>query len=331
MSGQLKNEVNNSSEPTLKKFAEIKNKHIGIATQSYYVNDAQYASVLTREFDILTPEYQMKMGQVQPQQGVFDFGEADKLVSFARKNNMLIRGHALIWHQSLPDWVVNGHFTKEQWIQIMKDHITKTVSHFKGEIYAWDVVNEAFYQNGAFRPTVWYDNIGPEYIDLAFQFAHEADPNAKLFYNDFDTEVTNPRSNAIYKMVTGMKARGVPIDGIGFQTHLKIEGVDYSEMKKNLKRFGDLGLDTDITEMDIVTHTFAGTQEERLQAQAKVYSGVIQVAMSLPSCKSVVFWGLKDGNSWLNKYTGFSEYPLLFDNNYDKKPAYEATLNQLKL
>ncbi|MBB3067965.1 endo-1,4-beta-xylanase [Paenibacillus baekrokdamisoli] len=321
--------MNTQADSSLKSFAQLKNKHIGIATQSYYVNDSQYASVLNHEFDIITPEYQMKMGQVQPQKGVFNFDEADKLVSFATKNNLLIRGHALIWHQSLPDWVVNGTFTKEQWINIMKDHITQTVSHFKGKIYAWDVVNEAFWQNGAYRPTVWYDNIGPEYIELAFKFAHDADPNAKLFYNDFDTEVTNDRSNAIYKMVTALKAKGVPIDGIGFQTHLTINGVNYAEMKKNFQRFADLGLDTDITELDIVTHTFSGTQEEKLQAQAEVYSNIFDIALNLPSVKSIVFWGMKDGQSWLNKYTGFAEYPLLFDNSYDKKPAYKAILQKL--
>jgi endo-1,4-beta-xylanase len=331
LSNQLMNQVNTNSGPSLKAFAEQKNKHIGIATQSYYVNDTQYASVLNHEFDIITPEYQMKMGQVQPQHGVFKFDEADKLVSFAMKNNLLVRGHALIWHQSLPDWVVNGKFTRDQWIEIMRDHITQTVSHFKGKIYAWDVVNEAFWQNGAYRPSVWYNNIGPEYIALAFKFAHEADPGAKLFYNDFDTEVANDRSNAIYKMVKNFQAKGIPIDGIGFQSHLTIKGVNYEEMKKNFQRFADLGLDTDITELDIVTHTFTGTQEEKLQAQADVYSHVIDVALSLPSVKSIVFWGMKDGQSWLNKYTGYAEYPLLFNNSYEKKPAYTAILQKLDM
>ncbi|RUS42605.1 endo-1,4-beta-xylanase [Cohnella sp. AR92] len=331
VSDQLANKVNTQqSGPSLREAAKKQGKLIGIATQSWYLNDKTYSSVVEHNFNILTAEYQMKIGQIQPQRGAFNFTEADKIVDYAEKNDMLVRGHALVWHQSLPDWITSGQYSRDEWIEILRDHITTTVSHFKGRIYAWDVVNEAFYQNGDYRPSIWYTNIGPEYIDLAFQFAHEADPNAKLFYNDFDTEVANPRSDAIFGMVKSMKQRGIPIDGVGFQTHLKIPGVNYELMKQNLNRFGKLGVDTDITEFDVITHTFDGAEQNMLEAQADVYRNIMDVVMDTPSVKSIVIWGLKDNQSWLPNYTGQNEYPLLFDNSYNSKPAYTAFLEKLE-
>nr|QZX57720.1 endo-1,4-beta-xylanase [Paenibacillus sp. R14] len=319
-----------SSTPGLRDAAVAKGKHIGVATQSWYLTDKNYAKIISNEYDMLTPEYQMKMSEVQAQRGVFDFTEADKLVKFARDNNMLVRGHALIWHDALPSWVLDGKFTRDEWIQILRDHITTTVKHFKGKIYAWDVVNEAFWTNGQYRPSIWYTNIGPEYIELAFRYAHEADPNAKLFYNDFDTEVTNSKSTAEYQMVKQLKAKGVPINGVGFQTHLTIDGVNYADMKQNFQRFAALGVDTDITEMDLISHTFKGTFQAKMKAEADVYANVYKIALSLPSVKSFVTWGLKDDHSWLNQDTGYQEYPLLLDNSYNKKPAYDAILKLLK-
>ncbi|AEI39529.1 endo-1,4-beta-xylanase [Paenibacillus mucilaginosus] len=315
---------------TLKEAAQAKGKHIGVATQSWLVNKSEYAAVLNQEFDTITPEYQMKMGVIQKQKGIYNFSEADALVDFALKNNKIVRGHTLVWHSSLPSWVENGKFTREEWIAILKDHITKTVQHFKGKVYGWDVVNEAFWQNGQYRPTVWYNNIGPEYIEMAFRFAHEADPQAKLYYNDFSSEVKNEKSDAIYKMLKDLKSKGVPIDGIGFQTHLTIDGLNYNDMKTNFQRFAALGLDTDITEMDLVTHTFQGTMEQKMNAAAAVYGNVMKVALSLPSCKFFIAWGLNDSQSWLNEDTGFSEYPLLFDDSFGKKPAYNAVMEQLR-
>lgn len=330
LTDELSNRVHNVTTSGLKDAAQAKGKHIGVATQSWYLTDSQYASTLTNEYDIITPEYQMKMSEIQDQRGVFDFTEADKIVDFAKRKNLLVRGHALIWHDALPAWVINGNFSKAEWIQILKDHITKTVTHFKGKIYAWDVVNEAFWTNGDYRPSIWYTNIGPEYIEMAFRFAHEADPAAKLFYNDFDTEVTNTKSNAMYQMIKSLKDKGVPINGVGFQTHLTTAGLDYNDMKNNFQRFANLGLDTDITEMDVITHNFNGTFDEKMKAEADVYSNVYKIALSLPSCKAFITWGLKDDHSWLNDDTGFQEYPLLFDNSYNKKPAYTAILNLLK-
>ncbi|BBH22986.1 beta-xylanase [Paenibacillus baekrokdamisoli] len=326
----LSNRVHNMSTSGLRDAAAAKGKHIGVATQSWYLTDSKYSSLLSNEFDIITPEYQMKMSEIQDQRGVFDFTEADKIVDFAKRKNILVRGHALIWHDALPSWVVNGNFSKTEWIQILKDHITTTVSHFKGKIYAWDVVNEAFWTNGDYRPSIWYTNIGPQYIEMAFKFAHDADPSAKLFYNDFDTEVTNAKSNAMYQMIKSLKSKGIPIDGVGFQTHLTTDGVNYNDMTNNFQRFAKLGLDTDITEMDVISHVFKGSFEAKMKATADVYSNVYKIALSLPSCKVFMTWGLKDDHSWLNEDTGFQEYPLLFDNSYNKKPAYTAMESLLK-
>ncbi|RUS42606.1 endo-1,4-beta-xylanase [Cohnella sp. AR92] len=329
LSNAVRQSNKTSTSDTLTRYLSS-GKHFGVATQTWYLSDGQYSKVANSNFDMVTPEYQMKMSEIQSTKGVFRFNEADDFVNWAKKNNKLVRGHTLIWHDALPSWVENGNYSRDQWIEILKNHITQTVRHFKGKIYAWDVVNEAFYTNGDYRPSVWYTNIGPEYIEMAFRFARAADPNVKLFYNDFDAEVTNEKSNAIYNMIKSLKAKGVPIDGIGFQTHLAINGVNYNDMQANFKRFAALGLDTDITEMDVVTHTFQGTHEQKLAAEAEVYKNVFNMFLKLPSAKSFVVWGLRDDHSWLNTDTGYQEYPLLFDNDYNPKPAYTALLNLVK-
>jgi endo-1,4-beta-xylanase len=163
--------------------------------------DKLYAQTLSREFSILTPENAMKFGVIHPAQNVYVFSEADAIVAFAKQNGMQVRGHTLVWHNQLPQWLVDGNFTRDEMIAILKDHIMAVVGHYRGQVTVWDVVNEAVDDNGSLRDSIWLKTIGPEYMDMAFNWAHEADPQAQLFYNDYGNEDLGKKSNAIYALV----------------------------------------------------------------------------------------------------------------------------------
>ncbi len=238
-------------EATLRSEAKELGIHVGSAVSySALTTDAQYAQILGQQFSAITPENEMKWSSIEPQQGVYTFQQADAEVQFAEEHHQLVRGHNLVWHNQLPDWLTSGSFTNEQLAQILKQHIFTEVGHFRGKIWQWDVVNEPFNEDGTLRATMWYNALGPNYIADALRWAHEADPHAKLFLNDYNIEWIGPKSDGMYNLVKSLKAQGVPIDGVGFETHL---GLQYGlpDMQPNLQRFADLGLDVDITEMDV--------------------------------------------------------------------------------
>jgi endo-1,4-beta-xylanase len=289
-----------------------------------------YAETLGREFSMLTPENAMKFGLVHPEPDRYDFTDADLIVDFAEAHDMRVRGHTLVWHNQLPTWLTEGTWTRDKLIDILREHITTVVGHYSGRVAAWDVVNEAVADDGSRRGTIWLRGIGPEYVDMAFLWAHEADPDALLFYNDYAGEGLGPKSDAIYALVQGLVQRGVPIDGVGLQMHVSLRWPpDPEAVAANMARLGALGLAVHVTEMDVRIQDGVGTAEQRLAAQAHVYRVMMGVCLESSACKAFVTWGFTDRHSWIPQFTGHPDAPLLFDESYRPKPAYYAIMEAL--
>lgn len=317
------------SQP-LRAAAESRHLMIGAAADPNHIRqDPAYAAALAREFSALTPENALKFGPLRPTQSTYNFADADFLVEFAQAHDMRVRGHTLVWHNQLPDWLTSGTFTRDQLIAILRDHIMTVVGRYRGRISTWDVVNEAVDERGAeLRQTVWSQGVGPDYIDMAFRFAHQADPAAKLFYNDYGGEDLGPKSDGIYNLVKDMKARGVPIDGVGLQSHFILGEVPPSaDVDANIKRLSALGLQVQITELDI--RTTLPADDAALRRQAGAYRDYLKVCLSNPSCTMFVTWGVTDRYSWIPQFYPGQGAALLFDDAAQPKPAYFALLDAL--
>jgi endo-1,4-beta-xylanase len=209
--------------------------------------DPHYGEVLRREFSTVTAENAMKWQDVEPQRGVSDFAAADELVELARRNKQVVHGHVLVWHNQLPGWLAGGSFTPEELETILRDHVFEVAGHFRGRVRSWDVVNEPFNEDGTLRETIWSQALGPDHIEQALRWAHEADPNAKLYLNDYNLESLGPKSDAMYALAQDLLARGVPLHGVGFQGHLGIQYGFPGGLTENLQRFADLGLEVAFT------------------------------------------------------------------------------------
>lgn len=319
--------------PSLRDLAEQNGIQFGAAVYTYHLNDPTHVEVLSREFNSLTPENEAKACEVQPELGRFDFRDFDELVAFAEANDMIIHGHTLLWHQCVPSWLENAQFSREEAINAMRDHIYTVVGRYKGRIAIWDVVNEGINDNGAgVRETPWQRLIGDDYIELAFQFAHEADPDALLFYNDYGAEGINAKSNTIYEMAADFVERGIPIHGIGLQAHYTLGSVNAGSLASNMQRIGELGLQVQLTEVDI---RYPGdTTDSILRQQATEYRMLLQTCLDNPACTAFITWGVSDNFTWLRGtnlgfFLNTTVQPLLFDDNYQPKPAYFAVLETL--
>ncbi len=290
-----------------------------------------YRNTLGREFSSLVPGNAMKFDAVHPAPTRYSFCGGDNSVAFAEANNMKVRGHVLLWHNQLPAWVSGGTFTRAEARALMEDHIQTVVDHYKGRIAWWDLVNEAIVDaapNGM-RSTFWLNNVGPDYIDAAFRAANAADPDARLFYNDYNVEGLNSKSNAMFTMVQGMLSRGVPIHGVGLQAHFQSTGAPtLQSMTDNIKRFGDLGVEVHITELDV--RIANPTTPAKLADQATVYRNMIAACNAHPKCTLVTTWGVTDAISWIDSFfPGFAD-GLMFDRQYAPKSAYTATLDEIR-
>lgn len=298
---------------------------IGYASRNNFWNmsdSAQYEEAARTEFNFMTPENAMKWDAIHPSQNSYNFSQADQHVQFAQANGMAVHGHVLVWHSQNPSWLTNGNWSRSQLIDIMYDHIDTVAGHYAGDVLVWDVVNEAFNEDGTYRSSIWYDGIGQEYIDLAFERAHQADPNAKLIYNDYNIGWTGSKSNGVYNMAADMVSRGVPIDGVGFQMHLTDGGIDGNSLASNMQRFADLGLEVYITELDV--RIPQNPSQQALQNQATIYQTVTDRCLAQPACKGLQVWGIPDKYSWVPDVFPGTGAPLLFDDNYNAKPAYYA-------
>jgi endo-1,4-beta-xylanase len=321
----------NSRQPiTLRKLAEQNDLLIGSAVSGWELGNLQYSNTLVNEFNSVTPENAMKFGPLSPAPGQYDFSEADRIVSFAQENGLKVRGHTLVWTNQLPDWLVNGNYTQDETREILRNHILTVVGRYRGRVYAWDVVNEGLDNNGNIAENnFWMQKIGPEYIALAFQWAHEADPNALLFYNESYAESKGSKADGVIKLANKLLSEGVPIHGIGLEMHTGIGWAPRpQEVGEMMRRIADLSLQVDITEMDVRIEEPITTEE--LDQQAQIYANLLQACLEASNCSAFSVWGLTDAHSWIPyAYPGLGS-GLIFDENYQPKPAYQAMIEILK-
>ncbi|WP_028661854.1 endo-1,4-beta-xylanase [Saccharomonospora saliphila] len=305
-----------SAQSTLADAAESQGRYFGTAVASGRLGESDYVATLDREFNSVTAENSMKWESLQPSQGYFDFSAADRIVDHARGQGMAVRGHTLVWHSQLPGWVES--LGTNDLRSAMNNHITEVMQHYQGDVDTWDVVNEAFQDggSGARRDSVFQRRLGDGWIEEAFRTARSVDPNATLCYNDYNTDAWNSaKTQAVYDMVADFVSRGVPIDCVGFQAHFNSGNPVPNNYHETLQNFADLGVDVQITELDI-----AGSGE----SQAEQYGGVTQACLAVSRCTGITVWGVTDKYSWRSEDT-----PLLFDGDYNAKPAYHAVLETL--
>ena len=327
--------ADNTDTHTLRYYAERNGKNIGVAISSWKGNMEEGG----KQFNMLVAENEMKMETLQPQRGQFSFGSADGLVSFAQRNKMTMRGHCLVWHQQQPEWLSSDGkkndkgWTRQQALEIMKNHITNVMQHFKGKVTEWDVVNECLDDDQSIirtnpdaytlRQNVWQRAIGDDYIDSAFVYARQADPTALLYLNDYDVEMQGKaKAVAFYNIVKRLQQHGIPIDGVGLQCHFSVGSVDSVKLERTIRRFGDDGLKCIITELDMGV---GSTSAKDLEEQARNYRVVTDIMLNNANCPSMVIWGIKDNDSWRS-----GSNPLLYTAQLGRKPAWYAVRSALR-
>lgn len=295
-------------------------------------NNVKYSEVVSKEFNSITAENAMKFRALHPAENTFYWADADYLVDFAQKNGKRLHGHTLNWYQYLPAWVTNFSGDSIAWENMMKTHIQTVVAHFKGKVASWDVVNEYFNDDGTIRPSVWVKNLGPDYIARCFQYAHEADPDAILFYNDYGHEYSSAKRTAMANLVNSFKTRGVPIHGIGMQFHMTYTQND-ANINAAMAFAAGTGLKVHISELDVrvnvnkvkdlvFTDAMAVQQAERFRFVVKAYNTSIPKAQQF----GITTWNVGDADSWVPSWQGAPDWPLPFDANYLRKPAYKAII-----
>jgi endo-1,4-beta-xylanase len=315
----------------LRDLAEPAGFLIGAAVAPADFTDPGYVQAVGREFNLVVPENAMKFAETEPAAHSFNFCAADQIVAYAQANGMKIRGHNLVWQQNLPSWLTGGNYSPADAAAILKEHIDTVVGHYQNKLIEWDVVNEAIAYGAPYgpQPSYWLDQLGSGYIDQAFQWAHAADPNVKLYYNDTGGEGLGAKSDAVYNLVKGMMSRGVPINGVGMQMHVDLKSAPaQADISSSIARLGALGLEVHITEMDVRVPTPASAAD--LAAQAVIYQNVFSACRANSNCTAVLTWGVSDAYSWIpSQYPGFGA-ALLLDTQYQPKPAYTAVAGVLK-
>jgi len=326
-------------QPTLRQAADAAHLLVGTAVRPGLLSEAAYSTTLAREFNMVEPEDAMKWWTIRQDEGAFDFHKGDEIVRFAQAHAMKVRGHCLVWDHNNPDWLAQGHFSPPQLSHLLQDHIATVMKHYAGQVFAWDVVNEAFDEKGLLKDSPWYNKPGigfegkdTAYIEQSFRWAREADPHALLFYNDNGGEGLGTKSDAIYAMVKDFRRRGVPIDGVGLQMHISRLEVDTSAIAANVARLTALGVQVHITEFDVslpLDVTGAATREDLLR-QAEIYRLIVRACLQNAGCTAIQTWGFTDQYSWIGSHThGTRGAALLFDRSYKPKPAYDSIVDEL--
>lgn len=317
-------------------------------------DDARGIELVKNQYNAITSENILKWENVHPEPNQYDFEASDQYVEFGEENNMFIVGHTLIWHNQTPEWVFldeeGNQLDRKGLLERMRNHIHTIVGRYKGRIDGWDVVNEALHDDGSLRQTLWLEIIGVDYISKAFEFAHEADPEAELYYNDYSLENPPKREGAV-RLVQNLQESGVPITGIGTQGHFNLDQPSLQQIQETINSFADLGIDVMVTELDIdVLPSAYGTSAD-ISMNSELQDSLNPYTSGLPDSVQqtltqryrdifeiyynhreditrVTFWGVTDGDSWKNNWPirGRTNYPLLFDRNHQPKPAFYSVL-----
>lgn len=319
---------------------------IGVAVSPFALKSEE-ANLITSQFSGITAENAMKMGPIHPREQQFNWGPADSVVAFAMRNQMRLRGHTLVWHSQTPKWLFEDEegkqVSKEILLERIHRHIDSVAGRYKGKIFAWDVVNEAISDNGNefYRPSPFYQICGEEFIEKAFEWAHAADPDALLFYNDY-SEIDPVKRKKIIELVNGLRKKGVPIHGIGLQSHWSIFAPSAEVLDKTLQDFSSVGLPLHITELDISVYKKEGRRDripsdsltaytrEREAMQTEMYERVFTAFRKYrSSIQSVTFWNISDRRTWLDNFPvmGRKDHPLLFDATLQPKKAFFRVIN----
>ena len=305
----------------LRSLASARGLIMGTAVDtSPLANEAAYRTTLNREFNGVTPENAMKWDATEPNQNQFNFAGADQVVNSAMANGQTIHGHTMVWHQQTPGWVQGLGATQMR--AALQNHINTVMGRYAGKIESWDVVNEAFNEDGTRRASFWQNTLGANYIADAFRMARAADPATKLCYNDFNIEGVNAKSTAVFNLISSFKQQGVPIDCLGIQGHLSIDFSFPGQVLQNLQRFADLGVDVKFTELDV--RMTLPTSAAKLSTQATFYTNVVNACLAVPRCNQITIWGFTDKFSWVPGTFQGQGAALPFDENYNPKPAYNA-------
>ncbi|GAB2488780.1 endo-1,4-beta-xylanase [Nocardiopsis aegyptia] len=299
---------------------------MGTAVSAHLLDQQVYSDTAATEFNTITHENSLKWESVQPQRGQYSFANADRVMEFAQANDQQVHGHTLVWHSQLPSWVEDGGFSAPELTDITTEHIETTMGRYAGEIATWDVVNEPFNEDGTFRDSVFHRTLGEDYVAQALTTADAVDPDARLFVNDYNIEGINAKSDGMYALARSLLDQGVPLDGIGIQGHL-IAGQVPGDIRQNIERFTDLGLEVVITELDI--RMDLPVTQAKLDQQAADYARVMDACLAVPGCSGVSVWGVTDAHSWVPDVFEGQGAALPIDEAYEPKPAYWAVSEAL--
>ncbi len=321
----------------LKEAAESKGLNIGFLLQAWTMSNESLKAFADNNAQFIMSGWQTCQAVIQRFPHYWDYAQPDSVIKWAYDNNKKVKLQHLVWHGSTPDWIVNAGYTPAEVNDIMKQFIQQSIEHYNtnypNTVTHYSVVNEAISDSeGSYRPTFWYNTLGPEFIANAFRFAHEADPNAKLYYNDYGIDGINTKSNAVYNLVSDLLDDGVPIHGIGLQMHIFNLGSypGKQSILNNMNRFGQLGLEVYITEADVVINADqTGLTDEKLSEQATIYREILEACLESPYCSDFALWGITDRYSWIVNHTGHDDWPLFLDENYQPKPAWCAVMEEL--
>lgn len=344
---QLPTPTSSATTGTLAEAGRRHNITMGTAVSWWVVDrkEQDYLSTVLREYDYVVAENVFKPVSISQKEGSFNFGPSDGFLNWAEQNNKIVGAHALVWHHAVPRWMESGNYSNEYVETWLETYIKTVVGRYKGRVKQWDVVNEpvrqiqdssgkwiAYERTGSY----WYRKIGPSYIEKAFRWAHQADPEAKLFINEYGTEWNGAKTDLFYTLVKNLLDKGVPVHAVGFQVHQHVNvKASYEQMYTSMKRFTDLGLEVKITELDVAIPLPVDGNDTKNQVE--IYYNITKACRALPKCTGITTWGFTDKYSWINQLNNAGGHsgvnhgsPLPFDDNYHKKPAYYAIMDALK-
>lgn len=308
----------------LREVAAEKGLTIGTcASYKIWKENREYRENLASEFNLLTPENELKWASIRPQKGEFDFTKPDELIEFAEENDMYVTGHALVWHMQNPEWLEEDYKPGEL-EKILRNHIETVVSRYSDKVDTWDVVNEAVDDEGELRESIWLEKLGEDYIEKAFREAAKH-TEADLFYNDYGLTYDEEKRERVYELLSDLLDRGVPVDGVGLQMHFIGIHPDPEQVRKTIERFQELGLEVRMTEMD-VAYREEEAPENIETKQAEYYREIFRTCLEA-GVDSLTVWGVRDSDSWIKSFQDYPEKytdrPLLFDENFERKKSYE--------